>query len=260
LSVLAARALRVAYGEREVLHGIDLRLQSGEIVALLGPNGAGKTTLLRALSGLLTPSSGTVELAGRALESLTRAEIARAIAVVPQDVPSAPGFTVRDVVAMGRAPHQTAWLRERSEDAEVIARVLARCGLAEFADRTFSALSGGERKRVLVAQALAQSPSVLLLDEPSAFLDLRHAVTLFELAREEASAGVAVAAIVHDLGLAARYADRAVLLVDGAIAAEGPPREVLDEAQITAAFGVPIRRLSDEAGLTMAFAPAARPR
>lgn len=260
MTVLAARGLRVAYGGREVLHGVDLELCAGEILALLGPNGAGKTTLLRALSGTIPPSGGAVELSGRAVHAMPRAEVARAIAVVPQDVPSAPGFTVREVVAMGRAPHQTAWLRERREDTDAVTRALERCALTSLAERSFSALSGGERKRVLLAQALAQSPRVLLLDEPSAFLDLRHAVTLFELAREEASAGVAVAAIVHDLGLCARFADRAAVLVDGALVAEGAPRDVLDEAQISAAFGVPIRRLSDEAGTTMAFAPAARPR
>jgi len=260
VSVLRARALRVAFGEREVLHGVDLALEGGQIVALVGPNGAGKTTLLRAMSGVIVPSAGAVEFSGVAVHTMSRAEVARTIAVVPQDVPSAPGFTVRDVVAMGRAPHQTAWLRERREDADAVVRALERCALTHLADRTFSALSGGERKRVLLAQALAQAPRVLLLDEPSAFLDLRHAVTLFELAREEASAGVAVAAIVHDLGLAARYADRAAVLVDGALVAEGPPREVLDEARISTAFGVPIRRLSDEAGTTLAFAPAARPR
>jgi len=260
VTLLAARSLRVVYGEREVLHGIDLEVRAGEILALLGPNGAGKTTLLRALAAVIKPAGGEITLDGRAAHTLTRAEFARTVAVVPQDVPSAPGFTVREVVAMGRAPHQSAWLRERAEDTEAVARALRRCALEDLEGRLFSALSGGERKRVLLAQALAQSPRVLLLDEPSAFLDLRHAVLLFDLAREEARAGVAVAAIVHDLGLAARYADRAAILVEGAIVAEGPPRDVLEESRVTAAFGVPIRRLSDEAGTTMAFAPAAGPR
>ncbi len=253
MTVLAARAVSVSYGERAVLHAIDLEVRSGEIVAIVGPNGAGKTTLLRALAGTLPPVSGEVALDGRPLSALGRRELAREIAVVPQDVPSAPGFTVRDVIAMGRAPHQSAWLRERKEDVAAVREALGRCALDGFAERPFDALSGGERKRVLIAQALAQAPRVLLLDEPSAFLDLGHAVATFELAREEAARGVAVGAIVHDFGLAARYADRVVLLADGRVRAAGPPRDILDEAHLSAAFSVPIRRLAD--GSTLAFAP-----
>jgi iron complex transport system ATP-binding protein len=175
-------------------------------------------------------------------------------------VPSAPGFTVREVVAMGRAPHQDSWLRERREDSAAIASAIERCMIGALEDRPFDRLSGGERKRVLLAQALAQAPRVLLLDEPSAFLDLRHAVALFELAREEAARGVAVAAIVHDFALAARFADRVALLVDGALVAAGSPDAVLSEETLGAAFGVPIRRLRDERAGTMAFAPEPRSR
>ncbi|MBI2395129.1 MAG: ABC transporter ATP-binding protein [Deltaproteobacteria bacterium] len=250
---MSAVGLRAAYGAREVLHGVDLDVRAGEVLAIVGPNGAGKTTLLRALSGVVPPTAGEVLLDERPLSALSRQEIARVIAVVPQDVPRAPGFTVREVVAMGRAPHQDAWLRERRGDVVAVDAALERCGLGALAARPFDDLSGGERKRVLVAQALSQSARVLLLDEPSAFLDLRHAVTVFELAREEASRSVAVAAIVHDLSLAARFADRVALLVDGAVLSVGPPAEVLEEAKLGAAFGVRIRRLSDQG--TFAFAP-----
>lgn len=260
MTLLAAHALRVAYGAREVLHGIDLALAPSELLAIVGPNGAGKTSLLRAFAGVIAPSSGEVRLDDRPLSAMSRADVARAIAVVPQHVPTAPGFSVREVVSMGRAPHQDGWLRERKEDAAAIDSAIERCELVHLAVREFDRLSGGERKRVLVAQALAQSPRVLLLDEPSAFLDLRQAVALFELAREEVSRGVAVAAIVHDLALAARFADRIALLVDGAIVALGPPDEVLSEERLGSAFGVPILRLSDARAGTMAFAPGPRPR
>jgi iron complex transport system ATP-binding protein len=260
VSLLIARALHVAYGTRAVLHGVELALDAGEVLAIVGPNGAGKTSLFRALSGVLAPSSGEILLRGRALSSLGRAGIARALAVVPQHVPSAPGFTVREVVAMGRAPHQDAWLRERPQDVEAVERALARCDLGAFAAREFDLLSGGERKRVMVAQALAQSADVLLLDEPSAFLDLRHAVALFGLAREEAARGAGVVAIVHDLSLAARFCHRVALLVDGRLVALGTPDDVLTEARLEAAFGVPIVRLSDAAAHTIAFAPGGRSR
>jgi len=260
VSSLAALGVSVAYAEREVLHGVDLALSGGEVLAIVGPNGAGKTSLLRALAGVVSPSTGEVRLDAHPLGTLTRGDIARSIAVVPQDVPSAPGFTVREVVAMGRAPHQDAWLRERREDASAIDAAIERCAIGALAERPFDRLSGGERKRVLVAQALAQAPRVLLLDEPSAFLDLRYAVALFELAREEAARGVAVAAIVHDLALAARFADRIALLVDGSIVAVGGPDAVLTEETLGSAFGVPIRRLRDEQAGTMAFAPGPRSR
>ena len=258
--MIEARSLRVSYGAREILHGVDLAIAAGELVAIVGPNGAGKTSLLRALSGVLRPTSGEVLLDGKSLHDVPRLDVARALSVVPQHVPSAPGFTVRDVVAMGRAPHQDGWQRERSEDAAVIDRALERCELHALADREFDRLSGGERKRVLVAQALAQTPRVLLLDEPSAFLDLKQAVALFELAREEVARGVAVAAIVHDLSLAARYADRVALLADGRLAGLGTPDQVLAEPTLAATFGISIVRLSDAGGSTMAFAPAPRAR
>jgi iron complex transport system ATP-binding protein len=254
--ILSARDLSIAYGSREVVHRVEFVARDGEVVAIVGPNGAGKTTLLRALSAAVVPTSGSVRLDDVSLASLSRREIAQRVAVVPQDVPSAPGFTVRDIVAMGRAPHQGAWLREREEDRKAVADAIARCSIADFVDRPFDALSGGERKRVLIAQALAQSTPVLLLDEPSAFLDIGHAVTAFDLAREQASRGSIVVAVVHDFGLAARYADRVALLRDGRVVASGPPAEILDEARLSETFAVPIRRLTD--GATLAFAPARR--
>ncbi len=254
--VLEARGVVVSYGAREILHGVDLDLRAGELLAIVGPNGAGKSTLVRALAGVAAPARGEVLLDGRALSSLSRLEIARSVAVVPQDVPSAPGFTVRDVVARGRAPHQGAWMRERSDDRDAVDAALARCGVEAFADRAFAALAGGERKRVIVAQALAQSARVLLLDEPSAFLDLRHALAVFDRAAEEAARGSAVLAVVHDLSLVVRYATRVALLVDGRVDAIGSPDDVLDERRLSRAFGVAIARVRDPARGLDAFAPA----
>jgi iron complex transport system ATP-binding protein len=253
--ILAARSLAVSYGSREVLRRIDFDVGEGEVVAIVGANGAGKTTLLRTLAGTLPKSGGDVLLDGKPIETFHRIEIAKRVAVVPQDLPAVSGFTVRDVVAMGRAPHQGAWMRPSDRDRELVDQALRRTSLVELAERPFDALSGGERKRATIAQALAQTPRVLLLDEPSAFLDLRHALDVFDLAREEAARGVAVVAIVHDLSLASRYADRVALIATGELAAFGPPAEVLDEANLGKAFGVRIRRVHDPETGADAFAP-----
>ncbi|MGZ3450318.1 MAG: ABC transporter ATP-binding protein [Polyangiales bacterium] len=253
--ILEARSLAVSYGSREILRGIDIDVREGELVAIVGANGAGKTTLLRTLSGTVPKSHGEVLLEGRPIESFTRLEIARRLAVVPQDLPSAAGFSVREVVAMGRSPHQGTWMRSSERDRKTVDEALQRTRLVELADRPFDALSGGERKRATIAQALSQTPRVLLLDEPSAFLDLRHALDVFDLAREEVSRGVAVVAIVHDLSLASRFADRVALLAQGALAAFGPPAEVLDEDNLGKAFGVRIRRVRDPETGADAFAP-----
>jgi iron complex transport system ATP-binding protein len=253
---LATERLSVGYGGRRVLEGVELSLRAGEILVLLGPNGAGKTTLLRALAGTLAPASGAVRFDGRDLASLDRGALARAVAVVPQDTPITHGFSVREVVAMGRAPHQGRWMRASPEDDAVVDDALARCGLRDMAARPFAELSGGERKRVLVAQALAQRTPVLLLDEPTASLDLRRTLDLFEILADEARRGVAVAAIVHDLALAARVADRVALLFGGRLAALGGVDEVMTEAHLSRAFETEIARVVDAPTGVRAFAPA----
>jgi iron complex transport system ATP-binding protein len=253
--ILEARSLAVSYGSREVLRGIDLDVRAGELVAIVGANGAGKTTLLRALAGTIGKTRGEVLLEGTPIERLSRIEIAQRIAVVPQDLPSAAGFTVREVVEMGRSPHQGSWMRSSDRDRERVDEALRRTHLVELAGRPFDALSGGERKRAAIAQALAQAPRALLLDEPSAFLDLRHALDVFDLAREEVKRGVAVVAIVHDLSLVSRFAERVALLAEGSLAAFGPTAEVLDEDNLGKAFGVRIRRVRDPETGADAFAP-----
>ncbi|HEY8074365.1 MAG TPA: ABC transporter ATP-binding protein [Labilithrix sp.] len=236
---LSLRGVTASYGpeEKPRLAGVDLALGAGELVCVLGPNGAGKTTLVRVASGLLAPTHGDVTLLGAPMASRSRAEIARVVAVVEQQQEAAAGFSVRDVVAMGRAPHQGAWMRATERDARVVEDALARCDLLPLADRPANALSGGEQKRVAVARALAQEPRVLLLDEPGAFLDVRHQLDLYELlASEVKEKKLACMIVMHDLNVAAQYADRVVLVKDARIVAAGKVEDVMTYATLKETF------------------------
>ncbi|MBX3204629.1 MAG: ABC transporter ATP-binding protein [Labilithrix sp.] len=217
-----------AGGARAELEGVDLTVAAGEVVCVLGPNGAGKTTLVRVASGLLSPRRGEVRLLGEPLGARSRSDVARVLAVVEQMQDIAGSFTVRDVVAMGRAPHQGGWMRSTDEDERVIEDALARCDLRELASRPARALSGGEQKRVAVARALAQEPKVLLLDEPGAFLDVRHQLDLYELLATEAKErAMACLIVMHDLNVAAQFADRVVLMKSGRVVAAGGVADVM---------------------------------
>jgi iron complex transport system ATP-binding protein len=219
------------------LSGISLSVQPGQICAVLGPNGAGKSTLVRLLSGALRPARGRVTLFGDDLATLDRRAIAQRIAVVPQAVEVAFGFTVRQVVAMGRAPHQGAWMRASAEDDAIVARSLAACDLVRLADRPVSHLSGGEQKRVAIARALSQSARALVLDEAASHLDIRHAVELHEVVcREVAERNLVCVVVLHDLNAAARYADRVALLKAGALVAWGSIEEVMTYRQLRDVF------------------------
>lgn len=250
--ILAARAAAVA----PILEAVDLAIAPGTWTAVLGPNGAGKTTLLRALAGTAALSAGEVRLGDRSIAAIPRREVAQVLAVVPQDVPEAPGYTVAEVVAMGRAPHHRPWARPSKEDEAIVESAMRRCRVDALADRELATLSGGERRRALVAQALAQRPAVLLLDEPAAFLDLPGATALFDLLAEEVTAGMAVVTVVHDLGLALRYAGQALLLAAGRVVAQGAIEDVLAEARLGEAFGVPVARVERDG--VVAFALRAR--
>ena len=210
------------------LNDVDLVVAAGELVCVLGPNGAGKTTLVRVASGVLGVTAGDVQLLGRDVASMTRAEVARGLAVVEQQQELSMGFTVREVVAMGRAPHQGAWMRPTESDEVIIAEALERCDLVSLAKRLARALSGGEQKRVAIARALVQEPKVLLLDEPGAFLDVRHQLDLYELlASEVKGRELACLVVMHDLNVAAQFADRVVLMKDGRVVAAGKVDEVM---------------------------------
>jgi len=235
---LAGVAVRL--GPRAVLTGVDLDVAAGEVVGLLGRNGAGKTTLLRVASGALVPDAGRVRLDGRAQDAIERRARARIVALVPQDTQLAFPFSVAELVLMGRTPH-LGWLGfEGAHDLDVARAAMARMGIAALADRSVLTLSGGERQLAMVARALAQEPRLLLLDEPTAFLDLRHRLEVLTVVRELAAAGTSALVVSHDLGVAARFCDRLVLLGDGRVLANGPPRAVLTPDLLRAAFGIEV--------------------
>jgi len=241
VSALAALALehvsvRYPRATRPALDRVTLSVRAGEIVALLGPNGAGKSTLLRVAAGLLVHEGGA-RLFGRDLGRMERRETARLVALVPQTEPGATGFRVREIVAMGRAPHQDGWMRERPEDRAAVDEAMARCDLRDVADRTVETLSGGEQRRVAVARALATRPRVLLLDEPAAFLDVRHRLELYELLADVvARDGIACLVAMHDLDAAARVAASVVLMRAGRVVAAGAPGDVMTPPTLRETF------------------------
>ncbi|HEY4132393.1 MAG TPA: ABC transporter ATP-binding protein [Gemmatimonadaceae bacterium] len=230
--------------------GVTLEIASGRMTAILGPNGAGKSTLLNLLLGTAAPASGSIAFKERSIADWERRALALDIGVVPQGE-TEPLFTVREIVAMGRYPHLGPWQRERAEDLTAIARAMDRCDIAQFSDRWISTLSGGERQRVRLARALAQEPSVLVLDEPTTFLDIRHEMTTFELLRRLRDEGATILLVTHNINLAARYADELVLMDRGRVAAHGSPASVLTEDRVAAVYEWPISIVAhDENGHT----------
>lgn len=239
--MLAIRALNIAYGSRLVVRGVDLEVSRGEVLGLIGPNGSGKTSLIRVASGVLMPQSGLVELDGKLLSSLKELDRARLVAVVPQSTQLPPAFTVFECVALGRTPHVN-WLGALGKaDHAKIDWAMSNCDIAALKDRRAGELSGGEQQRVLLARALAQDCPLLLLDEPTAHLDLHHQVALLSLVQQLAhKKNLAVLIAIHDLNLAALYADRLALLIEGQIQAVGNPREVLTSENLQKAYQVPL--------------------
>jgi iron complex transport system ATP-binding protein len=240
--LLSAQGVRLTVGGRELLAGVRLSVRAGEVLALLGPNGAGKSTLLSVLAGDLAPTSGAVRLLGRPLASYAAAELALHRALLPQSSALSFPFTAGEVVRMGRAPW--AGTAAAAQDEAVVAQAMAATESARFAGRPFTALSGGERARVSLARVLAQRAPLLLLDEPTAALDLRHQELVLRVARRRAAAGDAVVVVLHDLSLAAAYADRVLLLADGAAVADGPVAEVLRAALLSEVYGHPVEVLA----------------
>ena len=231
-----------AYGRRGALDRVSFRARAGELVGLVGPNGAGKSTLVRLVAGLAAPTAGTVHLAGFDPATAPRRAVARIAALVPQEPRFAWPFTVREAVMMGRAPRQGLLGLPTRLDHGAVAGALEACDLVHLADRRLDALSGGERRRVFFARALAQEPRVLLLDEPTAFLDLAHQVAAMRMAEVAARGGLCVVAVLHDLNLAAASCDRLVVLSRGRVVAEGAPAEVLTADRVREVWGVPVWR------------------
>ncbi|MFI8092569.1 heme ABC transporter ATP-binding protein [Streptomyces sp. NPDC086080] len=229
--------LSVRLGAREVLADVDVRVRAGEVLALVGPNGAGKSTLLSVLAADITPTAGAVRIHGRPASDWSAPELALRRAVLPQSASLSFPFTVEEVVRMGRAP----WAAARpDEDAAAVAGAMAATEVTGFAARPFSALSGGERARVALARVLAQHTPLLLLDEPTAALDLRHQELVLRLCRERALAGAAVVVVLHDLGLAAAYAHRVAILRAGRPTADGPPEEVFTQGLLSEVYDQPV--------------------
>jgi iron complex transport system ATP-binding protein len=229
--------LRAAHGRTQVLHGVRVRVEAGGWLGIIGPNGAGKSTLLRSLLGL-HPHQGEVRIDGVPASGMPRRERARLLAYAPQ-LPVLPeGVTTRDYVTLGRTPHRALLAAPRAIDRAVVADVMRRLGLEALAERPVLTLSGGEQQRAVLARALAQQPRVLLLDEPTAALDLGHAQQVLDLVdRLRRQDGLTVISTLHDLTLAGQYADRLTLLAEGRVAAEGSPAEVLTAASLAAHYG-----------------------
>jgi iron complex transport system ATP-binding protein len=236
--VIAVDDVAVELGSVRILDDVSLSVSAGEIVGLVGPNGAGKTTLIRTINGVLTPDAGTVTVDGVDVHTLSAREVGRRIATVPQDTSVAFDFPVENVVEMGRTPYHQR-LGHNGDDGSAVERALERTDTASLRDRPISELSGGQRQRVMLAQALAQETPALLLDEPTASLDIKHQVAMFELLRTLVTEeDTAILTAIHDLDMAARYCDRLVLLADRTVQAIGSPRTVLTDDRLADAFGV----------------------
>ena len=232
--------MSVALGRRDVVREVSAQVDAGELVVVVGPNGAGKTTLLRAIAGLVEPRAGTIRVLGRDPLRAPRRDIARDLAYLPQHYELAFPFAVEEVVLLGRHARQTGLGLAGADDLAAAQQAMAACGVAHLASRRFDELSGGEARRVIVAQALCQGARCLLLDEPTAGLDPAHARAIFALIRAQCDAGAAAIAVTHDLDLALRHGGSMWLVADGAIAARGAPADVLATPATCAAFGVAI--------------------
>ncbi|GAA3137687.1 ABC transporter ATP-binding protein [Planomonospora alba] len=242
---ITVQDLHFSYGTRPILTGIDLTVEPGESVALVGVNGCGKSTLLRLIAGLLEPSSGRILLDGAELASLSRRQVAQRLAVLHQSLPPVPGLTVRRLVRQGRYPHRGPLGLLRESDS--VDEALELAGVAHLADRVLDTLSGGERQRVRLALAVAQDTRILLLDEPTAHLDIRHQLQVLDLVRTlRAARGLTVVTVLHELDHAARFAERIVALHGGRVRADGRPADVITPDLLAEVFGVAGRVVIDE--------------
>jgi len=240
--ILEARGVACGYNGHEVLHGVDLALHAGEFLGIIGPNGSGKSTLIKALTGVLPLNSGEVRVAGRSLREYAPRELARILAVVPQLSVPAFAFTVREMVEMGRHPHQRGFGALGADDRKAVDEAIELTDVAHLQGRPIDRLSSGELQRATIARALAQRPRVLLLDEPTAHLDIGHQLDIFELlVRLDREQGVAVLCISHDLNLAAEYCGRLLLFSVGKVYASGSAAEVVTAQNLAAVYGTLVR-------------------
>ena len=258
---LTVESLTLGYGDRTVVDGLDLVVPPGRITAIVGANACGKSTLLRSMSRLLAPRAGTVLLDGKAVHRTPAKQLARTLGLLPQSPIAPEGITVADLVGRGRHPHQGILSRWNAHDDEAVATALDATDTAALADRAVDELSGGQRQRVWIAMALAQETDLLLLDEPTTFLDVSHQVEVLDLLVDlNRSRGTTVVMVLHDLNLAARYADHLVALAGGAVHAAGTPADVLTEDTVRAVFGLDSRIITDPTSGTPLMLPLGRHR
>jgi iron complex transport system ATP-binding protein len=234
---LVAEELAFAYGDKPVVSGLSFELVAGTVLGLVGPNGAGKSTVIRLLTRVLRPRAGNVMIDGRDVTKISRLELARRLAVVPQGGELPPGFTAQEIVTMGRTPHLGFLAPETRHDIQKVEAAMRRTDTWRFRDRAGVELSGGERQRVLLARALAQEPEFLLLDEPTNHLDLSYQVEVLALVHREVRLGLSALVVLHDLNLAARVCDRVLVLKEGRLVAEGEPARVFSETLIQMVYG-----------------------
>ncbi len=244
---LQAHALSLGYGSTEIIERLSLSLPDSRVTAIVGPNGCGKSTLLAGLARLHAPSGGAVLLDGADIQRLPSREVARRVALLPQDTQAPEGLTVSELIRFGRQPHQS-WLRQWSaEDQRVVEEALAAADLQELAERPLNAMSGGQRQRAWIAMAIAQQTPLLLLDEPTSALDLGHQLEVFELIRSLAAAGKTIVMVVHDLVSACRFADHLIAMHAGRIVAEGAPKDVVTEELVRRLYGIECTLIPDPA-------------
>ncbi|MGE5596085.1 MAG: ABC transporter ATP-binding protein [Hyphomicrobiales bacterium] len=242
---LTVRNLVLSYGPRRVIDGVSFAIEPGEMVGIVGPNGSGKSTLLRGIARLQRPESGQVLLGENDVHHMSSREVARVLAILPQSPDAGLDLTVRELAWRGRYPHQGVLQRATAPDFEAVAWAMHEADVEALADRPLGSLSGGERQRAWIALALAQQPKVLLLDEPTSFLDIQHQVEVMELLRRLNGEGMTVVAVLHDLLLAGRFMERVMAVHNGTIAFDGPPAEVLEPRALERVFGIPMAVLPD---------------
>ncbi|WTP83504.1 ABC transporter ATP-binding protein [Streptomyces sp. NBC_00178] len=240
------------------MDGLDVAIPPGVVTTIIGPNGCGKSTLLRTLTRLLKPARGAVVLDGEDIAGLRTRDVAKKLGLLPQAPVAPEGLTVADLVARGRHPHQS-WLRQwSSDDAEVVERALAMTGVSDLADRPVDSLSGGQRQRVWISMTLAQGTDLLLLDEPTTYLDLAHAMDVLDLVDDLHESGCTVVMVLHDLNLATRYSDNLVVMREGEILAQGHPRDVITADLLHEAFGLRAMVIDDPVGDRPLIVPIGR--
>ncbi|AWB93890.1 ABC transporter ATP-binding protein [Aeromicrobium chenweiae] len=256
---LRAQHLTLGYADSDIVSDLDVEIPDGKITVIVGANACGKSTLLRGLARLLRPRAGQVLLDGTSLHDMKSADVARVLGLLPQSPVAPDGITVGDLVGRGRYPHQGWFRRWSAEDDHAVAAALAATGTTDLEGRALSELSGGQRQRVWVAMALAQDTDLLLLDEPTTFLDINHQVELLDLLTDlNRESGKTIVLVLHDLNLACRYADHIIAMKKGSILAEGAPRDVIDAAVVTEVFGLACDVVPDPVSGTPMIVPRGR--